>query len=75
MLKPKEARLARKIWTGDYNQPTVNGDCLVAGDIAETFGGDHWRSDLARDDPRQKYPGHSIAVVPTGRGKSGVVVD
>lgn len=52
----------------------LKGKCLSSMEVADQFGGQHWRNDSIRDYSQQLHPGHSVAVIPT-RGDAGVIVD
>ena len=52
----------------------LGGTCLTGTEVAFQFGGQHWRSHEAISHPDQKYPQHTVAVIPI-REESGVIVD
>ena len=52
---------------------SLKGMCMSSMQVADQFGGQHWRSNEARSHSDQRR-GHSVAVVPT-RGEFGVIVD
>lgn len=56
----------------DYT--SILGRCESVGEVTDQFGGNEWRSNIAVSTPGQKYPGHTIAVIPT-RNSAGIIVD
>lgn len=55
-------------------QGNILGLCENIADVTDRFGGDVWRSNSAKAVEAQRYPGHSVGLIPLTSG-SRLVVD